>query len=86
MNGDCIEFDVYMLFRAQIIPNNGYVLFQRIQRYEQGRVYCHAVVTTQRAESGTCQVENAFLVALSIQMYQTSLSDLMVHAMYRFVL
>ena len=52
---------------------------------DMNKVVFTAVVTTQRAENGTCQVENAFLVALSIQMYQTSLSDLMVHAMYRFV-
>ena len=42
VNGDCIESDVYMLFRDQIIPNNSYVLFQCIARYDQGRVYCYS--------------------------------------------
>ena len=40
-NCGCIVSDVSMQFRHEIVPNNSYVLFSRIQQYSEGRLYCN---------------------------------------------
>ena len=42
-NCGCIESDVSMQFRNEIVPNNSYVLFSRIQQYLEGRLYCNTI-------------------------------------------